>query len=374
MPPRSDKSTSVNQFDRFIEDFKAAVTDHDLARVFNRDTKHAYQVLTRDQEMGPEPTNGIGRAWRALRLFIKGLSSKLSPPRRALFFAALIFALLGMTNVEASSQSGVRISLSPLWFTLSVATLILLLALELVDRVLVRDELEVARQLQRDILPQSIPNIPDYSFAHASRTANEVGGDYYDLWTLPDGRLVIVMGDASGHGMAAGLLMAIAAAVLRLATDLDPQPDKVARILNQALCRTGDRRAFMSLFFAILHPQTGHLDYIVAGHPFPLLRRVGGAVFELGEGSYPLGIRDDCAPQTCHTNLDPGDVLAIYSDGLPEAYNHQQEALGYERVREVILHNDDPTSIVARLQNLLDGHRRQEPLHDDLSLLVVKRT
>ncbi|TNF76704.1 MAG: hypothetical protein EP299_05165 [Acidobacteria bacterium] len=186
-----------------------------------------------------------------------------------------------------------------------------LLVIELVDRVRVRDELEVARKLQSDLLPESSPVMEPYRFAHSYRTANEVGGDYYDFQRLPDGRLALLIGDASGHGIAAGLLMAIANATLKTALDLDPEPRAVATLLNGALYRTGDRRAFMTLFYGLLEPDTGHLQYICAGHPFPLLRRAGGEIEELGEGTLPLGLRRTVEVSTKSVTIEPGDLLVL---------------------------------------------------------------
>ncbi len=106
----------------------------------------------------------------------------------------------------------------------------LLLVLELADRVVVRDELEVARELQRELLPRQAPEVPGYEFAFSYRTANTIGGDYYDFLPLEDGRLVVLMGDASGHGIAAGLLMAIANSALKLGFDADPDPADCRRV------------------------------------------------------------------------------------------------------------------------------------------------
>ena len=131
---------------------------------------------------------------------------------------------------------------------MSITGLVFLLVLELADRVVVRDELEVARELQRELMPQQAPDVPGYSFAFSYRTANTIGGDYYDFLPLPDGRLALIVGDASGHGIAAGLLMAIANSSLKLGLDLDPDPAAVADVVNRALCGTGGTRAFMTLF------------------------------------------------------------------------------------------------------------------------------
>src|SRR5262249_55676387 len=160
---------------------------------------------------------------------------------------------------------------SPFFFIICCGGLAFLLALELVDRVLVRDELEVARELQAALLPHGTIDLPGYSVAHSYRTANEVGGDYYEIVRLPDGRVAMMVGDATGHGMAAGLVMAIANATLKTALDIDPDPRRVLALLNRTLCRTGSRRTFMTVFYALLDPQTGELTTISAGHPFPLL-------------------------------------------------------------------------------------------------------
>ena len=127
-----------------------------------------------------------------------------------------------------------------------------------------------------------MPVVPGWSVAHSYRTANEVGGDYYDLMRLPDGRVALIVGDASGHGMAAGLVMAIANTTLKTALDLDPAPERVAALLNRAIYRIGTRRTFMSIFYAVLDPVTGNLRYVCVGHPFPFVRREDGRIEELG--------------------------------------------------------------------------------------------
>jgi sigma-B regulation protein RsbU (phosphoserine phosphatase) len=213
----------------FLRSYTAGVTTRDLRTLLRQDATQAFRVLTRDRTPEPEPAGGFRRFLHRVRLLFLGISFKLAPSRRVLFGNSVVAVALSLLDIRFESGNGnFRLELDTFWALLACGILMFLLALELVDRVLVRDELEVARQLQRDLLPSKAPELPGYTFAHSYRTANEIGGDYYDFLTLPDGRLVLVIGDASGHGMAAGLLMAIAAAVLRLATDLDPSPRRVA--------------------------------------------------------------------------------------------------------------------------------------------------
>ncbi|HPW55370.1 MAG: PP2C family protein-serine/threonine phosphatase [Thermoanaerobaculaceae bacterium] len=346
----------------------------DLQRLFDRDAARVWRVLTRDEAKPKAARTSLGRGWIRLKLVLIGLSTKLSPPRRLLFGVALVTFVLGLGSRQLElSFNHVVIRFPSLYLVVAFALMVFLLALELADRVLVRDELEVARELQRDLLPHAVPELPGFRFAHASRTANEVGGDYHDYIPLADGRLALVIGDASGHGMASGLLMAIASAVLKLALELDPAPEKVFSLVNRVLCRTGDRRAFMSLFVGILDPSTGALTYACAGHPFPLLRRSGGAIEELGQGGLPLGLRLDRTVAADATVLQPDDALLLYSDGLPEAASPRGEPLGFECLERGLRPDGDPPSVVARLLAALDAHADTEPLHDDLSLVVVQR-
>jgi hypothetical protein len=359
---------------QFLRDYTDGLNVRDLRRLFDRDAVEAYAVLSRDQEAA-QPKDDFRRFLHGVKVVFLGISSKLSPARRLLFAASLVAALLGLLNKAAIGLGAnvIQIGGAGLWFIASYAGLLFLLVMELVDRVRVRDELEVARQLQSDLLPRAAPEIEGLSFAHSYRTANEVGGDYYDFQTLPDGRLILVVGDASGHGIAAGLLMAIANATLKTAVDVDPLPERVAALLNRTLFRTGDRRAFMTLFYALLDPSSGRLEYVCAGHPFPLLRRAGGSVQEIGSGALPLGLRAEAQLEAGTATLAPGDLLVLFSDGLPEAVDAQQNAFGFERLKSVLGTVGTPAAVHDRILQAFEAHVGAEPLTDDLTLVVVGR-
>lgn len=365
-----------------LQDFFIEYTDglesRDVKRLFERDAARAYAVLTRDHNQEPEPKEGLGRVFFRAKLAFLGLSYKLSPPRRLLFCVSLLAFVLGLISdphtFYRSKELRVVVQFSPFWFAISVGCLIFLLALELVDRVRVRDELEVARELQSELLPHDLPAVPGYLFAHSYRTANEVGGDFYDLIGLPDGRLAMVVADASGHGMAAGLVMAIANATLRTALDLDPSPEPAMAMLNRTLCRTGTTRTFMSAFYGLLIPETGEMEFVCAGHPYPLLRRAGGQTEELGNGGYPLGLRDPLPMSRGTVTIEPGDQLLLYTDGLPEALDAQgKTAFGYERIQSALQLGGSPQQVHDNILRSFDTHAGDEPLRDDLTLLVIAR-
>ncbi|MCP3962590.1 MAG: PP2C family protein-serine/threonine phosphatase [bacterium] len=344
---------------RFVREGMAGRTFSELLDIFREDASRAYAVLDRDGAHGPEPEDFLGRVAHRAKVLFGGVTGQLSPPRRLLFAASLLTALFLARN--------------SVLLLAAIGGLFLVLLLELVDRVRVRDELEVAQQLQRDLLPTAAPEIEGYRIAHSYRTANEVGGDYYDFLPTEDGRLALVVGDASGHGIAAGLLMAIASATLKAALDLDPAPERVVATLHRALLRTADHRAFLTIFYGVLSPASGRLEYVCAGHPFPLLRRRDGEVEELGSGSLPVGIRATSRWSQAEVTLVPGDRLILFSDGLPEAVDGGGEAFSYERLLRLAEESGSPREIHDRILRAFDAHVADEPIVDDLTLVVVGR-
>ena len=368
----------IGRMERFFKDYTEGLDSRELRRLFDKDAIRAYAVLTREHEGTPEPKGGLKRFFYRAKLAFLGLSYKLTPARRLLFAGSLVAFFIGMfgdpMEVKVEGTTRFLLDFSPFWFAVSVILLVYLLALELVERVRVRDELEVARELQEDLLPHDVPPIPGYDFAHSYRTANEVGGDYYDLTPLPDGRVALLVGDASGHGMAAGLVMAIANATLKTALDLDPGPERVIRLLNRTLCRTGTNRTFMSVFYALLDPRTGEMEYVCAGHPFPLLRRADGTIEELGCGGLPLGMREPLEVCSERAVIHPGDLLVLYTDGLAEALDTSgSEAFGYPRIAALTRDGGSPNTVHERILRAFDRHVGDEPIRDDLTVLIVAR-
>jgi hypothetical protein len=359
-----------------VREYTSGLSPSDLQRLFDRDAAEAYRVLVRDQGAPPQDLKGIKLLWYRIKIVFLGLSYKLKPARRLLFAAAILFILLGIIRYDFLGQGGgIHIDDSPLWFLLGCGSLLFLFGLELVDRIHVRDELEIARQLQFELLPHQAPELTGYQFAFSYQTANEVGGDYYDFLPLPDGRLALVAGDASGHGIAAGLLMAIANATLKLALDLDPRPQSVIRLLNRVLYRTGGRRAFMTLFVGLLDPVSGRLEYVCAGHPFPLLRHVSGALEEIGTGALPAGIRAELELSAAEVMIQPGETLVIYSDGIPEAVRRSSGAdFGFDRLRHLVVPPGNAQEIHDRILCNLDQFLAGEPRSDDISLVVIRRS
>jgi hypothetical protein len=355
---------------RTFRDLTEGLDVKDVHGSFRRDTVRAYGVLGRGQLDRPEPRGFVGRWWFRTRTLFLGLSSKLSPPRRLLFLVCIALTLWGLVDLPGDGV-GLLAGRSPLG--LAVAGLVLLLALELADRVLVRDELEIARELQRELLPARPPELDGYDFAFSYRTANTIGGDYYDFLPTGDGRLALIVGDASGHGIAAGLVMAIAHAALRAAIDLDPSPRAVTDLVNRALYRSGGPRAFITLFYGLLDPGSGRLDFACAGHPYPLLRRANGHLVELGAGSLPLGLRPAVAPAEGSELFNPGDLLVMYTDGVPETLDGAGSAFGFDQLAAEVAPGGAASEVHERITSALDRFAGGAALVDDRSLVVVTR-
>ncbi len=358
----------------FLREFTSGVDLRRAHRTLGREAGLAYQILTREHADRPEPSGKIGRFWHRARILFLGFSSKLAPTRRILFGASMIAALLSLQHCDfVVADRSVSIGGGSPLMVVAFSGLVLLLVLELADRVVIRDEIEVARQLQRALLPDDPPQLDGYSIAFSYATANTIGGDYYDFLRAPDGRLAVVIADASGHGMAAGILMAIANAALKLAVDIDPDPAAVAEFMNRVLYQTGGSRDFMTMFYGVLDPLNGRLEYVSVGHPYPLLRNPSGLLSELGTGSIPLGIRSSISPSPGVTHLSPGDLLVMVTDGIPEAVDVNGQTFGFERLQKLVAEGGDAHQVQRRIVSALAGFTARTTPHDDWSVVAMRR-
>jgi hypothetical protein len=357
-----------------VRGYSGGVRPRELPGLWRSDWKRAYGIITRDHPDEEEPKGWFRRWWyRAKTLFVE-FTSRLSPPRRLLFALCLLLAVVGLQtdNIEVGEET-IETWQHPILLFISVLGLVFLLVLELADRIQVRDELEVARQLQRDLLPREAPPIEGYGFAFSYRSANTVGGDYYEFLPLADGRVALAVGDASGHGIAAAMLMAISNAILRLAVDTDPSPLAVAEMMNRALMGTGGPRAFLTLFYALLDPPSGEFEYVCAGHPFPFLRRRDGEILKLGSGAFPLGLRPRLELETGGSEIGIGDLFVLYTDGIPEAINEEGEAFGFDRLERSLEPAGTPQQVHDRIITEVGRFEDRSEHDDDRSLVVIGR-
>jgi len=359
---------------------KETIHSFDAAEVrgmWDVDFRRAAGVLLADHEDGiAAERRRWRRALRRANAIVFGLAKRLAPPRRLVFALALLLTLLAFVE---SSSGGPPFSAQASWafFALFVSILALafLLAMELVDKLHFKDELVMARDLQAQLVPRVLPEIGAFELGAFNRIANTVGGDLYAFERLPDGRLAVLFGDASGHGMAAGLVMAVTHAVFRTQLPDDPSPAAMVASLNRVLCETGSARSFFSGVYALLEP-AGGVTAIVAGHPPVLRLDAGGRVVQrIGTGAYPLGIRQNVAYVPVTASLAPGETLLFHSDGLPEARGANGEEFGDARIERSLLRTAGarPYEMVSALAADLDLFLGRAAAEDDVSVAAVRR-
>ena len=239
------------------------------------------------------------------------------------------------------------------------------------ERERVEQELQLARRIQRASLPEEVPELEGWRITPYYRPAREVGGDFCDFVELKDGRLGLVVGDATGKGVPAALVMSTTCGMLRaVALSLD-SPGKVLERINEALFARIPANMFVTCFYAILDPRSGRLSYANAGHDLPYLRRDGDAG-ELRARGMHLGLMPGMGYEETETVLEKGESVLFYSDGLVEAHDPAREMFGLPRLRRLVAEQDaEERSLVNFLMEKLYSFTGEQ--EDDISLLTLQR-
>ncbi len=238
-----------------------------------------------------------------------------------------------------------------------------------------REELRLAARIQSDLLPQQAPDLPGYDIAGRTIAAQDVGGDYFDFIPMEGGRLGICVGDVSGKGLPASLLMANVQATLRSQSLVNDPPRLCIQRANTLMSRSTSPEKFVTLFYAVLDPWQHSLTYVNAGHEHPYHFTDSGPASSLSRGGTPLSMVDQFSYEEESIDLQPGDVLVIFSDGVTEAMNPSAEQFGRERLCSVIAESRRAGASVI-LEKILDAvrlHAGTAPQHDDVTIVVVRR-
>ena len=236
-------------------------------------------------------------------------------------------------------------------------------------------ELQLAMEIQQRFQPTAPPIVPGYELQGISFPCYEIGGDYYDFIEREDGRLVIALGDVSGKGTAAALLMSsLHAAVHAQAGSHETLVETISAV-NRYLADNIPPNRFVTLFYAELDPASGSLSFLNAGHNPPLIVHAAGTVEQLASGGLPLGIKRDAEYREGRTQLQLGDVLVIYSDGVTEAASPSGEEFGPTRLYEVVSRNIDASAagVRDRIESALTKFSQGTQAADDITLVIVKR-
>ncbi len=362
---------------RGLQDFWQRVSDgiaiQELWAQFRADAQSSYRFYSKEVDRDPlEGEPPWRRFWRIVRGFFWAMMMKLSPARRVLLLFALAMLLLPRIGIGDERRTGGNGEMQ----FLGAAVLVMLLALELSDRVTMKRDLEIAREIQSWLMPSEAPKVPGVDIAFASRPANTVAGDYYDAFFRPNGRLLLVVADVAGKSIPAALLTATLQASLRtLAALPGTLPELVERVNRYSCEQSLQGRRFTTAFLAELDPATGELTYVNAGHNWPVLRYASGAIDRLEAGGLPLGIRSG-PYQSGSARMAVNDLLLVFTDGLVEAEDDGEREYGEERMLLVLqtLHGGTSKEAMGRIMSSVDAFVGLTRQHDDITCLVMRMT
>jgi phosphoserine phosphatase RsbU/P len=261
---------------------------------------------------------------------------------------------------------------------LEVARLTTAIGEEIAQRERLNRELEIAREVQERLFPQHLPAIPGIDYCGRCRPAREVGGDYYDFLELPEGKLGVAIGDVSGKGIGAALMMAALEASLRgQATLAGGNLGELIGRVNRLVYEASSANRYATFFYAQHDPKSLQVTYVNAGHNPPLVLRKSGAewqVMRLEVGGAVVGLLKSFPYQQGSFALQPGDLLLLFTDGVSEAMNPAYEEWGEERLIEAALSCDglETAEVIARIMSAADAFAAGAPQHDDMTLVALR--
>src|ERR1700690_1956836 len=339
---------------------------------FETEARASYRLYSRDVAgKTPEGLTRRGHKLHVVKEFFWAVLEKLSPARRVLLLAALIMLVFPSTGFQYQAAGNethvVELDLH-FWGGL---LLFLLLMLEIADRVVMKRDLQIAREIQTWLLPGAPPQIPGVSIAYTTRPANTVAGDYYDVFPRPgrtneENRVVLAVADVAGKSIPAAMLMATFQASLKTLSTAQVALPELASNMNRYACQNsqGGLR-FTTAFLAEYDPVGPPLQNINAGHNNPVLRRANGQIERLDVGGLPYGIMPEAKYESATVTLAPGDWLIIFTDGLVEAENARQEEYGETRLLGAIAASaaTTPTEMLKRLMAEVDLFVGSTPQH-----------
>lgn len=234
-------------------------------------------------------------------------------------------------------------------------------------------ELEVAHLIQQHFLPKKLPDVPGWRVAAYYRPAREVGGDFYDVIPLPDGRVGLVVGDVTDKGVPAALIMSATRSLLRAAAQRLIEPGEVLERLNEQLCPDMPDKMFVTCLYGVLDPATGHLRFANAGHDVPYVKTARG-IEEMRARGMPLGLMPGMAYEEKEMMLEPGDRVLLHSDGIAEAHDPDREMFGFPRLMDTMAAADPDDDLIEHvLRTLEDFTGPDAEQEDDITMVALER-
>jgi serine phosphatase RsbU (regulator of sigma subunit) len=369
----------IAQLKRFWQRITDGLEIGQLWLQFKTDARTSYRLYSRDYQARAARETRKRSGFQTVLEFLWAILEKLSPARRVLLLMAVLLLFFGGGDFSWQNKAGhVEVVTLPLQFY-GGALLFILLMLEVADRVVMKRDLEIARDIQSWLLPATPPDVPGLAIAFATRPANTVAGDFYDAFSRPQAsgetHFLLAVADVAGKSIPAALLMATFQASLRtLSTTACPLPELVAGMNQYACTNSQGGLRFTTAFLAEFDPASRALTYINAGHNAPILQRSSGGVERLTNGGLPLGIQAEAAYESGSVILQAGDWLVIFTDGLVEAVNQRNDEYGEERLLGVLqaAATTAPADLLRRMMSEVDTFVGVTPQHDDITCMVVR--
>ena len=379
VPPRSRLQDDARQFWYRVSE---GLELKQLWAQFEKDARSSYRLYSAGLDNLQAEPSRLRRAWQITKALFWAILEKLTPARRVLLLVALILLFFpGGGFTYTNGDNHVEIHGLDLHFWGGLLMFVVLL-MELADRVVMKRDLEIAKDIQAWLLPGAPLQIPGYQIAYVTRPANTVAGDYYDVILRPgrqlsEDRILFVVADVAGKSIPAAMLMATFQASLRtLSTSGAGLAELVAGVNRYACSNTEGGVRFTTAFLAELDAATGDIAYVNAGHNVPILRKKSGAVERLEAGGIPVGIFAESSYAVGTTRLEGGDWLVVFTDGVVEAVNGKDEEYGEPELIRLVDRESGaaPAELLRRLLAELDRHVGNTPQHDDITCLLLKKT
>ncbi len=376
-PPPGFKSNTRKFWFRVSE----GLALRDLWSQFEKDARSSYRLYSAGIDDLEEQPTRRRRGWQIAKALFWAVLEKLTPARRVLLLVGLVMLLFPGVGFQYRNK-GNDIQVSELdlhvWGGLVIFAVLLL---ELADRVVMKRDLEIAKDIQAWLLPGAPLQIPGYQLAYATRPANTVAGDYYDVILRPgrersDDRILFVVADVAGKSIPAAMLMATFQASLRTLSASGVTLAELVAGLNRYSCSNSSGGArYTTAFLAELDAATGDLTYVNAGQNVPILRKKSGIVERLEAGGLPIGMFAESAYQVGTTRMESGDWLVIFTDGIVEAESAKAEEYGEPEFLRVLDRQAGvaPGELLRSLLSELDRFVGNTPQHDDMTCLLLKR-
>ncbi len=355
----------MNIFEKIYNLYTSDLTSDEFEKLVTKDVPGLYKFYARDMKKPDQSQDKFKRWLLFVRNFIVALLRKLTPLRRLLFSIAIFIYAAGF------------ITDNPQWYSTSIVILAFLVILEVADKIIAKDEISIAREVQDSMIPKSAPNYEGYDIDCYCETATDVGGDFIDFVNRED-RLLITVGDISGKGMGAALHMVHVRAIIRYVADIISEPVDIMKTLNRDIIKNFKKGLFLTAVLAEI--DKGKIKLCRGGHP-PImyykksknrceeLKPAGSALGMMNEELFNKTIQSiDIEPQS-------GDVIFIYTDGIFEAMNSNKDEYGLAKVKEVLGANayKEVGDIKRILVDSVNNFRGMNEVNDDITFAIIKK-